>query len=143
MDVHLGVTLYKFFKNTNYSNLSNKFGIGEAIAHDIVVQTIAAIVKCLGYKIQFLETAMEGVCDAQKRFLSTYVVIEAEYNQQHYLAWIVIEQLFRLLKMKFKCLDQKQRIKLKYLPYIIKCCCILHNFLINVGETNINAKIKA
>ncbi|EFJ20133.1 hypothetical protein SELMODRAFT_418500 [Selaginella moellendorffii] len=135
--------------NTNYSDLSDKFGIGEAIAHDIVVQTIAAIVKCLRYNIQFLETAAEvrvmaedfqqitkthlpnvagaidcthfeiiqpvgpdGVYDAQKWFLSIgwpgsrLMVTEAEYNQQHYLAQIVIEQAFELLKMKFRCKDQ-------------------------------------
>ncbi|EFJ23471.1 hypothetical protein SELMODRAFT_36005, partial [Selaginella moellendorffii] len=56
VDVRLGVTLYKLFKNTNYSDLSDKFGIGEATAHDIVVQTTAAIVKCLRYKIRFPET---------------------------------------------------------------------------------------
>ncbi|XP_024515046.1 putative nuclease HARBI1 [Selaginella moellendorffii] len=74
---------------------------------------------------------------------SRLTVTKAEYNQQHHLARIVIKQAFGLLKMKFKCLDQKQRIKPKYLPNIIKSCCILHNFLIDVGETNINAEIKA
>ncbi|EFJ15670.1 hypothetical protein SELMODRAFT_422535 [Selaginella moellendorffii] len=37
VDVRLGVTLYKLFKNTNYSDLSDKFGIGGATTHDIVV----------------------------------------------------------------------------------------------------------
>ncbi|EFJ05127.1 hypothetical protein SELMODRAFT_431821, partial [Selaginella moellendorffii] len=42
-----------------------------------------------------------------------------------------------------KCLDQKQRIQPKYLPNIIKSCCILHNFLIDAGETDLQAEIQA
>ncbi|XP_024523203.1 uncharacterized protein LOC112343649 isoform X2 [Selaginella moellendorffii] len=65
------------------------------------------------------------------------------FNLHHHLARIVIEQAFGLLKMKFRCLDQKQRIQSKYLPNIIKSCCILHNFLIDVGETDLWAEIQA
>ncbi|XP_024532343.1 uncharacterized protein LOC112346820 isoform X2 [Selaginella moellendorffii] len=65
------------------------------------------------------------------------------FNLHHHLAWIVIEQAFGLLKMKFRCLDKKQRIQPKYLPNIIKSCCILQNFLIDVGETDLQAEIQA
>ncbi|XP_024523192.1 uncharacterized protein LOC112343642 isoform X1 [Selaginella moellendorffii] len=68
---------------------------------------------------------------------------KAAFNLHHHLAWIVIEQAFGLLKMKFRCLDQKQRIQPKYLPNIIKSCCILHNFLIDVGETDLRVEIQA
>ncbi|XP_024532339.1 uncharacterized protein LOC112346818 isoform X2 [Selaginella moellendorffii] len=59
VDVRLGVTLYKLFKNTNYLDLVDKFGIGESTAHEIVMDTTAAIVKCLRYKIHFPSTAKE------------------------------------------------------------------------------------
>ncbi|XP_024531998.1 protein ANTAGONIST OF LIKE HETEROCHROMATIN PROTEIN 1-like isoform X2 [Selaginella moellendorffii] len=118
---------------------------------------------------------LQGVCDAQKRFLSVYagwpgrvrvfrnstlrnkivarelltspavlayddrikpylvgdkgyqlqqhlMIPHTTFNLHHHLAWIVIEQAFGLLKMKFRCLDQKQRIQPKYLPNIIKSC---------------------
>ncbi|EFJ27444.1 hypothetical protein SELMODRAFT_412228 [Selaginella moellendorffii] len=59
VDVRLGVTLYKLFKNTDYLDLADKFGIGESTAHEIVMDTTAAIVKCLRYKIHFPSTAKE------------------------------------------------------------------------------------
>ncbi|EFJ23965.1 hypothetical protein SELMODRAFT_415254 [Selaginella moellendorffii] len=177
VDVRLGVTLYKLFKNTDYSDLSDKFGIGEATAHDIVVQTTAAIVKCLRYKIRFPETAAEGVCDAQKRFLSIYAswpgsVHDMRVFQNSRLChkiqarelltvprefafdeWIEpylvgdkgyqLQQHLMIPHLGSLLTVTEAEIKPKYLPNIIKSCCILHNFLIDVGETNINAEIKA
>ncbi|EFJ28373.1 hypothetical protein SELMODRAFT_411101 [Selaginella moellendorffii] len=48
---------------------------------------------------QWYSVIMQGVYDAQKRF-----PVDGQYNQQHHLAQIVIEQAFGLLKMKFICL---------------------------------------
>ncbi|XP_024532301.1 uncharacterized protein LOC112346810 isoform X2 [Selaginella moellendorffii] len=59
VDVRLWVTLYKLFKNTDYLDLADKFGIGESTAHEIVMDTTVAIVKCLRYKIHFPSTANE------------------------------------------------------------------------------------
>ncbi|EFJ05489.1 hypothetical protein SELMODRAFT_431529 [Selaginella moellendorffii] len=180
VDVRLGVTLYKLFKNTDYLDLVDKFGIRESTAHEIVMDTTVAIVKCLRYKIHFPSTAKEepdclmllgrsttrldgkSYYDRKQRYS---VILQGEqdcskgaaditrapnltpskaaFHLHHHLAWIVIEQAFELLKMKFRCLDQKQRIQPKYLPNIIKSCCILHNFLIDVGETVLRAEIQA
>ncbi|XP_024536123.1 uncharacterized protein LOC112348217 [Selaginella moellendorffii] len=219
------VLVDKLFKNTDYLDLADKFGIGESTAHEIFMDTTVAIVKCLRYKIHFPSTAKEvravaagfrqvtgtrlpnvaGAIDCTPRssdlldwtarattigssvtrssckgfvmprrgrvhdmrvfrnstlrnkivareLLTSPVVLayddrikpylvgdkgyqlqiphttlnptpsKAAFNLHHHLARIVIEQAFGLLKMKFRCLDQKQRIQPKYLPNIIKSC---------------------
>ncbi|EFJ25753.1 hypothetical protein SELMODRAFT_413685 [Selaginella moellendorffii] len=125
VDVRMGVILYNLFKNTDYSDLSDKFGIGEAIAHDIVVQTTVAIIKCL---------RLPGSVHDVRVFWNSKLCSRVPQGQPTIAA---------LDDPSLRCLDKKQRIKLKYLSNIIKGCCILHNFLIDAGETNINAEIKA
>ncbi|EFJ23291.1 hypothetical protein SELMODRAFT_415615 [Selaginella moellendorffii] len=93
VDVLLGVTLYKLFKNTDYSDLSDKFGIGEATAH------ATAIVKCLGsvhdmrvfrnsrlyHKIQAKELLTVLREFAFDEWIEPYLVGDKDYQLQQHL----------------------------------------------------------
>ncbi|EFJ05342.1 hypothetical protein SELMODRAFT_431705 [Selaginella moellendorffii] len=157
VDVRLGVTLYKLFKNTDYLDLADKFGIGESTAHEIVMDTTVAIVKCLRYKIHFPSTAKEvRAVTAGFRQVTGHVHDTRVFRNSTLKNKIVARELLTLPAVlayddRIKpylvgdkgCLDQKQRIQPKYLPNIIKSCCILHNFLIDVRETDLRVEIQA
>ncbi|EFJ23476.1 hypothetical protein SELMODRAFT_415424 [Selaginella moellendorffii] len=188
VDVQLGVTLYKLFKNTDYLDLVDKFGIGESTAHEIVMDTTVAIVKCLRYKIHFPSTAKEVQAVTagfrQKRFLSVYAgwpgrIHDRVFHNSTLRNKIVARELLTSPAMLAyddkikpylvgdKGYQLQQHLMIphttpnptpskatfnlhhhlaqipKYLPNIIKSCCILHNFLIDVGETDLQAEIQA
>ncbi|EFJ23468.1 hypothetical protein SELMODRAFT_442782 [Selaginella moellendorffii] len=161
VDVRLGVTLYKLFKNTNYLDLVDKFGIRESTAHEIEPDCLLLLGRSTtrldseSYydRKQRYSVILQGdqaIPSGGQRVPTPAASDDSTHNSEldtiqgsFQPSQIVIEQAFGLLKMKFRCLDQKQKIQPKYLPNIIKSCCILHNFLIDVGETDLRAEIQA
>lgn len=55
--------------------------------------------------------------------------LEANYNQRHVAARVVIENMFGRLKNRWRCLDKHRGLHYKPIkcPRIIQACCILHN----------------
>ncbi|EFJ20936.1 hypothetical protein SELMODRAFT_418039 [Selaginella moellendorffii] len=54
--IHLAVMLYKLMKNLNYNELAEQFAFGEAIVHEIILETTKAIAHRFAYKIKFPES---------------------------------------------------------------------------------------
>lgn len=64
---------------------------------------------------------------------------EAEYNEKHLKARVVIENTFGRLKNRWRCLNKDRVLHYKPLKCarIIQACCVLHNMAImfGLGET--------
>ncbi|EFJ23617.1 hypothetical protein SELMODRAFT_415462 [Selaginella moellendorffii] len=149
----------------------DKFGIGKSTAHEIVMDTTVAIVKCLrrfellllvtgtrlpsvagaidctprssdllDWTVRATTTGSSGTLSSCKGFVMPRRVLSV------YAGWpgrVHDMRVFRNSTLRNKIVARELLTSPVYLPNIIKSCCILHNFLIDVGETDLRGEIQA
>jgi len=63
------------------------------------------------------------------------------FNTHHSSMRVVVECTFGILKAKFKELDNETKLRVQFVPEVIKCCAILHNFLIQSKDKSVNRNL--
>ena len=71
-----------------------------------------------------------------KPFKQTPTLTESQlrFNRALSQARVVIEQAFRILKGRWRCLYKPLEEKTSRVPTTIMACCVLHNICIDVGD---------